>query len=73
MPRLFSVPSFRALPDHWPDLLMLAGNFVVPYETTLAARELHGVLQSLGFLHRQGACAQRTLHQRHIPLGNAGD
>ncbi|MCL2636352.1 MAG: hypothetical protein FWD50_07000 [Betaproteobacteria bacterium] len=67
-----SITSFRALLDVWPDIRTLTGDFVVPYETTLAARELHGALQAAEFLHRQGACAERTVHVRRIPLCNAG-
>ena len=43
------------------------------YETVLAPRELHDAFQAVEFLHRQGACTERTVYLRHIPLGNAGD
>ena len=71
MPRPSSITSFRA--SLWPELSRLAADLVVPFEMLITPRELHDVLHADEFLHRPGACAERTVHLRHILLGDAGD
>ena len=63
----------QTVQHHQLSRLALARPFTACRGPRGAPRELHDVLHADEFLHRPGACAERTVHLRHILLGDAGD